>query len=189
MPLFDVFKLAKELEIRDGEIILMKRPVCFTLTHILADFQKDLIERIGFEKAYFQLYETNKSGSKKYNEAVIKKHGFKDKREVLNWQIKIITMGGWGTFEVMYIDLKENKLRIKCNNSPFPKIYGKSNCPVCILPTGFSAGGASANFGTDLDGLETKCVASGHPFCEIMFESPQEIKEKRIEQWKKLGLL
>ena len=45
MQLFDTFKLAKELEIRDGEIILMKSPVCFALTHILADFQKDLIEK------------------------------------------------------------------------------------------------------------------------------------------------
>ena len=106
MQLFDTFRLAKELETRDGEIILMKSPVCFTLTHILADFQKDLIESIGFEKTYFQLYETSKSGSKMYNESFIKKHDFKDKRMVLNWQIKIVTMGGWGKFEVMYIDLK-----------------------------------------------------------------------------------
>lgn len=187
--LFDIFRLAKELDLKDGEIRIMKTPVCFTLTHILAGFQKDLIESIGFEKAYFQLYETNKSGSKKYNESFIKRHNFTDKRKVLNWQIKIVTMGGWGKFEVMYIDLKEKKLRIKFDDSPFPKLYGKSKYPVCILPTGFTAGGASANFGVDLDGLETKCMAMGDPFCEIMFAAPKEIKEKRIEQWKKLGLV
>ena len=187
--LFDAFRLVKELELKDGEIQIMKTPVCFTFTHILADLQKDLIESIGFEKAYFQLYETNKSGSKKYNESFINKHGFKDKRKVLNWQINIVTLGGWGKFEVMFVDLKENKLRIKFDNSPFPKIYGRSNYPVCILPTGFTAGGAAANFGADIDALETKCVALGDQFCEIMFSSPEEIKEKRTEQWKKLGLV
>ena len=190
MPLlFDAFRLVKELELKDGEIHIMKTPVCFAFTHILVDLQKDLIENIGFKKTYFQLYETNKSGSKKYNESFIKKHDFNDKRKVLNWQINIVTLGGWGKFEVMYINLKENKLRIKFDNSPFPKMYGRSNYPVCILATGFTAGGAAANFGVEVDALETKCVALGAPFCEIMFAGPEEIKEKRTEQWKALGLV
>jgi len=188
MELFDTFKFAKELEVKNGEIKIMKTPVCFALTHILAAIQKELIDSIGFEKAYFHLYDTNKSGSKIYNESFIKKHGFTDKRKVLDWQINIVTLGGWGKFEVMYIDTKENKLKIKFEDSPFPKLYGKSKYPVCILPTGFTAGGASANFKKNLDGLETKCVAMGDPFCEIIFDSPKKINHMREEQWKKLGL-
>lgn len=187
--LFDIFRLAKELELKNGEIQIMKTPVCFAFTHVLVDLQKDLIESLGFEKAYFQLYETNKSGSKTYNESFIKKLAFKDKRKILNWQINIVTLGGWGKFEIMYVDLKENKLRVKFDNSPFPKIYGRSNYPACILPAGFAAGGVSATFGVDIDVLETKCVALGDPFCEMLFASPGEIKEKRTEQWKKLGLV
>ena len=45
MPLlFDAFRLVKELELKDGEIHIMKTPVCFAFTHILVDLQKELIE-------------------------------------------------------------------------------------------------------------------------------------------------
>jgi predicted hydrocarbon binding protein len=188
MGLFERFKLAKELDVSDGEIKIMKTPVCFALTHILANLQKDLIETIGFEKTYFQLYETNKNGSYTYNKSFIKKHNFKDHRKILNWQVNIITLGGWGDFEVVYLDLKENKLKLRFSDSPLPKLYGKAKYPVCIFATGFIAGGAAANFGTKVEGIETKCVSMGDPYCEMTFGSPKLIKKMREAQWKKLGI-
>ena len=189
IQLLEMFRLSKTISVKDGEILLMQTPVCFALTRLLANLQKGLIESMGFEKAYFQLYETNKVGSKAYNVSFIQKEKFTDKRKVLDWQVNIVTLGGWGKFEAIFLDLKENRLRIKFNNSPFPKIYGKSVYPVCVIAAGFTAGGASANFGVDVDALETMCVACGDPFCEIVFDSPKKIAEMRTNLWKKLGLV
>jgi hypothetical protein len=186
--LFDVFRLAKELELKDGEIQIMKTYVNMVPTSFLCSLQKEVIEAVGFEKAYQQIYKSAKTGSKIYNESFIKKHQFEDKRKILNWQIKIVTMSGWGKLEIAYVDLQKNEVIIKYSNSPFAAAYGKSKYPICFIPTGFTAGGVAATFGTEIEGVETSCMAKGDSFCQIELGPPDTILRKKEALWKQLGL-
>lgn len=188
MELFDMFKLSRELELTDGEIQLMKTSVNLIPTALFCELQKNMINLRGFAKAYDQIYSSAKKGSKKYNDSFIQKHKFEDKRKILNWQIKIVTMSGWGQLEIAYVDLQKNELIIKYGNSPFAAKYGKSKYPVCIVPTAFTAGGVSSNFGIDIDAVETKCMAMGDPFCQIELGPKEAILEKKKQVWEKMGL-
>jgi predicted hydrocarbon binding protein len=186
MQLFDMFKLSKELDLKDGEIKVMKTNVNIIPTSLFCELQKKLVNTWGFEKAYEQIYNSAKIGSQKYNDSFIQKHKFEDKRKILNWQIKIVTMSGWGKLEIAFVDLKTKQLIIKYDNSPFAARYGKSKYPVCIVPTGFTAGGVTANFGENIEAVETKCMAMGDPFCQIELGSKESIEEKKKQLWEKI---
>lgn len=188
MQLFDMFRLSKELDLKDGEIQLMKTNVNLIPTALFCELQKSLINAWGYRRAHSQIYDSAKAGSKKYNTSFIQKHAFEDKRKILNWQIKIVTMAGWGQLEIAAIDLQKNELTIKYDNSPFAARYGKSAYPVCIVPTGFTAGGVTSNFGVNIDAVETKCMAMGDHYCQIELGPKEQIEAKRETLWKKLKI-
>ena len=187
--LFEMFKLSKTLEMADGDLKLMGLDINIIPTSILTDIQKGLIDSIGFAKAYDMLYTKAKTGSLEYNKTFIKKQHFTDKHKILEWQTKIVTFSGWGILEIAKIDFEKDSHVVKFNNSKLPKVYGKANYCVDIIPTGFVAGGLSAIYGKDFDALETKCISHGDPFCEIEVGSPEYIKKHKQELWKKWELL
>lgn len=189
LNLFDLFKFSKTLTSTDGKLLLMNTPINIIPTAILCELQKGMIQALGFEKAYQQIYETTKQGSVTYNKDFIKFHGFQEKRKIVDWQWKIVTFSGWGKWQIIHLDLKENTLAAKFEESPFAKEYGKSKYPVDIIPVAFSAGGIAACFGTDLDCIETKCMAMGDPFCEIFIGPPKMIEEKKQALWRKWQLI
>jgi len=190
MPnLFEMFKFSKLLNVQDGSMDLMGVDINIIPTQILCELQKGLISSLGFEKTYDLIYKQAKEGSLQYNAAFIKKQKFADKHKEIDWQVKIVTFSGWGKLEVMKIDFKEQNHIVKSSNSPYPKDYGKANYAVDIIPTGFVAGGLSAVAGTDLDALETKCMARGDPYCEIEVGTPEYILQKKKDLWKKWKLI
>ena len=186
--LIEMFRLAKLVDMQDGEIDLMGTPVNIIPTHILCYLQKDLIEALGFRKAYEKIYAGAKEGARKYNQSFIEKYGFRDKRKTLDWQIKIVTSAGWGKSEVAFVDFKEDRAVIRYDKSPLPREYGRVEYPACILPTAFTAGGACVALGTDQDAVETKCMVMGSPFCEIEIGSPDRIAELRERLWREWGI-
>jgi len=188
MDLFELFKLSRTLRMKDGTILLMDTPVNIIPTDILCDLQKDLIDSVGVSQAYKLFYESAKNGAIDYNKEFIKIHRFKDKRDIVEWQWKIVTLAGWGKWSVTSIS-NENILTARFENSPFPRIYGNSNFPVDFIPAGFSAGGISAAFNKNLEALETKCMAMGDPFCEIVVGPPEFIEEKKQTLWHKWKLI
>ncbi len=189
MNLYEMFKFSKTISWKDGEIKLMKTYVSVVPTTLLCEMQKNLVNSLGFQKAYNLIYESAKTGSYKWNEEFIKAHDFKDKRKIVDWQWKIVTFAGWGKWQIINIDLEQNLLNARFEKSPLAKTYGKSNYPVDIIPVGFSAGGISANFGADLECIETKCVAMGDQFCEIEIGKKDYIEGKKQQLWKKWGLI
>ncbi len=188
-PLFDYFKFARLLDIKDGRIDLMQVPINIIPTSILTNFQKDLVGSLGLEEGYKKIYDVAKSGSYEYNKSFMTKQGFKDKRVMLDWQIKIVTFSGWGNLQLSSVDLNNDLVTVKYDNSPFPKEYGPSKYPVDFIATGFTAGGVSANLGKDLDAYESKCMARGDPYCEIIAGPPDKIKKERLQLWKQLKVI
>jgi len=139
--IIDKFRLAKLVNLEDGKIDLMGLTVSMTPVDILVDLERALIEDLGYEKAYETLYEGAKEGSKKYNEKFMAKYGFKDRRKILEWQVKIVTSAGWGVLEISKLDFEKKEWQVHMKKAPFPKQYGHFNYPVDIIPTGFIAGG------------------------------------------------
>jgi predicted hydrocarbon binding protein len=186
--LYETFKLAKLISMKDGEITLMDVPVTIYPVHIISDLEKELIGALGYRRAYEKIYKSVREGSIKYNRSFTKKYAIKDKRKALNWQVKIVTLSGWGKLEVALLDFEKTRAVLHYNNSPFPRLYKKTNYPVCIITTAFTAGGASVVIGKDLDAVETRCIAMGDRFCEIEISTPDIIAKKREGLWKKWGI-
>ncbi len=189
MNLFELFKLSRTLQLKDGEILLMSTPVNMVPTTVLADMQKSLIDKLGFVKAYTIFYESAKNGAYLYNKNFIEFYKFKDKRDILEWQRKVVTMAGWGNWKIQSFNTENNAIVAKIEKSVFAGEYGQVSYPVDIIPVGFSAGGMSANFGSDLECIETKCIAMGDPYCEIEIGPPELIIPKREQLWKKWKLI
>ncbi len=189
MDLLDFFRISNTLSFKEGEILLMDQTVNVTPTSILCDFQKGLIENVGFRKAYEIIYETAKRVSYNYNSEFIKKRGFKSARDILEWQVKIVTLGGWGKWTIKLFEPEKEHIILQIDNSPFPSVYGNSKFGVDIFAAGLVAGGLSASFGKDIETLETKCAAKGDPYCEIEVDRKNSIQQKRNALWAKWKLI
>lgn len=187
--LFELFKYSKMLKIKDGELTLMNTYINIIPTALLCDLQKGLVQSWGLEKAYDAIYKSAKRGSAEYNKDLIKKQGFTNKRKIFDWQMRVVTFSGWGVIEPSKIDFKNISFKAHYHDSPFTKEYGKSNYPVDFIPMGFTAGGVSQAVGKDVDAVETKCMAMGHPYCEIELGLPKIINKKRLELWRKWKLI
>ena len=189
MDLMKFFTVSKTLQFKEGEVLIMGENVNITPTSIFADFQKSLIANIGFEKAYDSLYETAKKVSIDYNKKFSKKRGFKSKRDLAEWQIKLITLAGWGTWSFKSLDIEKQTATIHIKDSPFSQIYGKCNYPIDIIPLGLAAGGAVTTLGEGVDAIETKCTSMGESHCEIKIAPKKEIDSLKYLLWKKWKLI
>jgi len=189
MPqLFDLFKYARLLNIKDGNIKVWDIPMNIIPTFVLRDLQKDLIETMGYRKAFEKIYSNTKSGSAEYNKNFIKSQGFTDKRKIIDWQTKIVSLSGWGTIEIAKIDFENDAYVAHFKEIPFARQYGKVKYPVDFLVCGFIAGGFSAALGKNLECYETQCIAQGKPYCEFIVGQKKTIDKKRETLWKSLNL-
>ncbi|VVB74635.1 V4R domain protein [uncultured archaeon] len=187
MPqLFDLFKYAKLLNISDGNIKVWNIPMNIIPTFVLRDHQKSLIEDLGYRKTFERIYKSTKSGSAEYNKNFIASQGFTDKRKIIDWQSKIVSLSGWGTIEVAKIDFENDEYIAHFKENPFAKYYGKAKYPIDFFICGFIAGGFSASIGKELECFETQCVAQGKPYCEFIVGPKKVIDKKREALWKSL---
>jgi predicted hydrocarbon binding protein len=189
MELFDMFKIAKKIELKDGAITLMNAPVNIIPTSLFKDVQDDLINSVGFVRAYNLVYNNAKMGGQTFNQQLLKTHKFKDKRDILEWQRKVMMFAGWGKWKLQNFEPEKNSITAQFTDSPFTKAYPKSNFPVDIIPVGFSAGGISTCFKADLECIETKCQAMGDDYCQIEVCPKEIIENKRNELWKQWKLI
>ncbi len=187
--LFDLFKFAKLVDFKNGEILLMSTHVNIMPTDFLCEQQKMMIESQGLEKAYKNIYGSAKKGSLKYNQEFVKRQHFSDKRKIIDWQTKIVAFSGWGEVEMALTEIGSSRYIVHFKNSPYPNAYGKANYPVDFIATGFVAGGLSVTAETDLDAIETKCTSKGDAFCELLVDTPEVIEKTRLELWKKWSLI
>jgi len=189
MPqLFDLFKFAKLLNISDGNISVWNIPMNIIPTFVLRDLQKDLIKELGYRKAFEKIYSSTKSGSAEYNKNFISSQGFTDKRKIIDWQSKIVSLSGWGTIEIAKIDFEKDEYIAHFKENPFTKKYGKTTYPIDFFICGFIAGGFTASIGKELECYESECLAQGKPYCEFIVGPKKVIDKKRNALWKSLNL-
>jgi len=91
-----------------------------------------------------------------------------DPEEVPRRLETFFTQGGWGVVQSK-IDLSKNGAVIRIENCATAR-KSKSNRPMCHFVSGFISGVADAVLNEVTECSETKCIASGDPFCEFKVE-------------------
>lgn len=166
MNIFELFNLSRDIEIKDGNVYLMKHAISIMSPNMLSDIQQKLITEIGLEEASKKLYGTAKKGFYKLMDESTKHKNLKDKLETINFINKVLTSTGWGKFSVEQFN-PQKKIVVKIENSFMAKEYGTSSYACDFMLAGFLAGGLSGVLKSNFDAIETKCIASGNKFCEI----------------------
>ena len=96
-----------------------------------------------------------------------------------NWFVEIAKFGGWGIIKWEELEKESHKGVISIENSPIGvSLKGKVNSPCDHIIRGFIAGGASSAFKSDVDVIETECIATGSTKCILVIDSNENLKLK-----------
>lgn len=137
-------------------------------TFMKGNSKKDLKELINHAKVYKGL----KNESVKNIVTLSKKIGKSDEGVVKTLQ-DLFELYGLGKINITNLDNKSKKASIEVVDSTiaFAKLKkGKSKKPVCIVVAGILAGIFSFIFKKDVNCVEKKCRAMGHPTCSFVVE-------------------
>lgn len=179
--MFDLFKkllMSRQLTFENGQIrvtgeisIMIHGPALIMLTD-------NIIEKMGKEGVK-SIYAASKEGGMSLAKAYKSKFHLAESK-LANLLMDLASMGGWGRFEFIKLDFKENIMICTVKESPFARLSKQKKKKVCHMIRGLLAGGASIGFGKDVECIETKCLADGSNFCEFIVKPKKEFKEKNL---------
>jgi len=86
---------------------------------------------------------------------------------------QFFTASGWGEIKNTDIDKKEKRAIVVVANSPVSTQKGKYKKPVDHLMRGILAGMFSDLFKTNMECIETKCVALNDPSCHFIIKKAE----------------
>ncbi len=174
MNIFEKFVLARQVKFKDGKIILLKQRVVVLPA---AFFQNYTLSISKDPKAIAILYTAFKKGlSTSMN--VKKDYGLALK-EYANLCIETSTMAGWGILRWERFDEKNKSGVVRIVEAPIPdRLKGKADAQCDHVVRGMIAGVASGAFKTDVDVIETECMAMGSPACRFVIDDKDNLKKK-----------
>jgi hypothetical protein len=109
--------------------------------------------------------------------------------ELIKWAVKYFNLAGWGKLTFEASQITQGRALFRIEDSPIATDYlskfGKSKFPVCHLHRGGLAAGGEFITGQPSEVIETKCVAQGHPHCEIVLRPRIELLKKEYSEFKK----
>ncbi len=166
-----------EIKIERGTFILFNQKVALVPQTFFIELTKNAI---GNPERTIELYETAK---KIMWEVFAPK--FKDRyklpaNNVVDWMKNIGELGGWGQFEIVDYDEKRKRAIVRIKDASIGSALKPSSEPVDHVIRGFMAGVASFLFNSDVDYVETKCVAKGDPFCEFIAKQKNEFLKEDL---------
>ncbi len=179
--MFDLVKqlmIARELEFGEGKIAFFSQRMqlvdpaffAYRLKHA-DDFWKE---------AHLQYKSMKEANMEAWFEPVKKIKEIKGD-ELVKWATRYHNLAGWGSVSFEATQIKKGRAKVKILNSPiataYIQMFGKTNHPICHLNRGGIAGGASTIIDGNLDAIEIKCLAQGHPHCEMIVRPKDEFRE------------
>ena len=190
--MFDIVQkllMARELEMKEGEISLLGERVQFVPTQIFVDMLKSAKTEEEYWKVANLQYESTKKAVYEWFQKMSKKKGLVGNK-LLEWEVNIWNLAGWGNFSFNATQFLKGRVSCRVKNSPIAKIflksYGKSKWPVCHLIRGGLAGGMVAVTGIEeSEVIETKCMAQGYDHCEFIIRPKEEFKDLKKPYLKK----
>jgi predicted hydrocarbon binding protein len=175
--MFDVVKkllFSRQLKLEKGMIELLGNPAVMFPASI---FSFLLLNSKDKEKTGRELYYSSKESSKKTLTNYIKSNYKMKPSELINIMTDIAMLGGWGEWKLIILsDIKKHSI-MHITNSPIVRsIKIKTNLPVDHVMRGLHAGAAEIIFNCEMDAVETRCQAMGHPYCEFILKPTKEWK-------------
>ena len=118
------------------------------------------------------LFETGKDTAKIMVSYFKKKFSMGKGTELVNLWKNIFDSSGYGELQIIALKAGEGKAIFQIKNSAFAKQYlaanGRPGKPIDHHIAGLLAGFMSEMTGKDVKCEETKCIASGGPYCEFV---------------------
>jgi predicted hydrocarbon binding protein len=184
--MFDVFGkvlVTRQIKFEEGKIVLFNQRITMNPAYTNAMIQKEL-EKI---KSAHLIYDSMKQLGLQWTRDLQKNYGTKH-RDVVKWGINVVTLAGWGIVEIIEDNPLKKIIIFKLKDSAIAKTilknYGKSKTPVDYSFRGMIAGTFSVLYKTDMDCIETKCLAMGDSICEFVVKEKSKInfKDEKIRQ-------
>ncbi|MFA4855040.1 MAG: V4R domain-containing protein [archaeon] len=172
--MFDVVKkllLARQLSLEKGHIKLLEVPVNVIPVSVIAYLEKILIDTFGYEEARKKIYQGGYEGGRDFCNKFVERYRMKTPREIIEWELNIVTMAGWGELELKRLDAKKGSALVIVKNSSVAEMLGPYGKSIDFFMEGFMAGGSSIALGMPMKVTEVKCKSKGDSFCEFLFES------------------
>ena len=170
----------------DLAVVIMAIPIMIRI-------QQFLISRIGYREAYPYIYQAARDGIIDYFRNVFRIYPVKEEEHEKKLEAMLYTYksAGWGDPLKPDIDFAKKEGFIRVKNVSFVRHYNQDvSYEVCIIPSGFIAGGASLLFGDDgVECYEKKCgVVNGENYCEFVITKKDTVKKELEKRWDRLGL-
>ena len=180
MEYFKKLFMANQAIFNKGRFIALGMPVVVYPTKMLTRLQKEFIEELGQEGVY-EIYESSRDGGRELTKEAM--HIAKNSKLLLDFLKKFVPIGGWGLIEVIEEDWTNKKSTFTIKNPSFPKLYGKSDKPICHIVRGLFAGAAATTLQDEnIECIETKCVAKGDEFCRFEIRQRQKIEQNDLSK-------
>ncbi len=157
--------LHKQLRFDDGKIVLLDQRVAMLPLYNVVELQKQL-ERLNLQNS---LYFANKKFGKDWTGKIYASYKMNE-NQIFQWGINSVTLAGWGSVKLVDRDVGKKIFKFNLVDSGMAYYYGPSKKPIDHIFRGMIAGAMSAIYSTDLDAVETKCKAQGHPVCEFIVQ-------------------
>ncbi|MBI4162785.1 MAG: hypothetical protein HY513_03815 [Candidatus Aenigmarchaeota archaeon] len=155
--------LHKQLVFDKGRIQIFGRYSSLLPSDAFVNIQKEL-EQINKENI---IYFSGKYSGKLWFIEMNKVFKIKS-RDVIKLGSDIVTLAGWGEAVPKKDDAKNKTVIFNLNNSIVAKFHGKSNYAIDHFFRGLLCGAMCVIFKTDMDAIETACVAKGDRKCEFV---------------------
>jgi len=167
---YDRFIFVNGLQYRDNNFFFINVPFLICPNDILIS----LLEtgNIDFEK---RLYTSVKTGVKTRLIPLFGSgFGFRGEK-LVNFLERFFVASGWGLIKNVDLDFGASKAIVRVSNNPVARHLNKRvSKPADHLLRGMIAGIFSFVFGTDVDCVETHCIALGESDCEFIVKRQRE---------------
>ncbi|MFH1752012.1 MAG: hypothetical protein ABH821_03700 [archaeon] len=169
--------LHKHLQLEKGRVMLFNQRSMMVPTAMITNLVKE------FEDDYaIEIYQVCREEGIKWYKNMEKNFGKMSVKKNLDWGTKIITLAGWGEMEIVNVDHENKTIIIELKNSGIARFWGKNSKAVDHVFRGMVAGGLSHIFKTDIDGIETHCLAKGDKVCRFTFKKEFDKTQKIVKE-------
>jgi predicted hydrocarbon binding protein len=167
--------MARQAQFVEGDVKLFTKPFfLYPVDHHVSLFMK--LQKAYGEKGTTIVFESGKDTSLALIKYFQEKFSMGQGTELVNIWKNVFESSGLGEMEIVALKPKEGRAIVRLKNSPFAKQYletnGRSKEPVDYHIAGMLTGLVQGMAGKKkVMCKETKCMATGAPFCEFVCNS------------------
>lgn len=155
-----------QLKFEEGSISLLGQDGVMVPVSNICDMQK-IIEEC---KKGYEIYVSAKKLGQEWIRNVLMSYKMDTIDEQVKWGENVFTLAGFGKMRVKNWNVNEKTMIYNVLDSTMAKFYGNVGRCVDHIPRGWFAGASTVFFKSDVDCVETMCLAKGDEYCEFLIK-------------------